>query len=167
MPEISDTASPVGGKRLVQSVCARRGGAWIAAALILIAGGFAWQACSLPLGTVELPGAGFFPLVLSILLAGCCVATSARLARSAEPGEAVELGHRDVLVAIGAMLAVPVLFETLGAFLALGLFSGALLVLVARVRPTRAALASALGMAVLCYAFKILLGVQLPGGPVF
>jgi hypothetical protein len=83
----------------------------------------------------------------------------------ASAGAAVELGHRDVLIAVAALLAVPLLFEPLGAAVTLGLLATALLVLIARVRLPLAIAAAGLGMAACWYFFQGLLGVSLPVGP--
>jgi hypothetical protein len=80
-------------------------------------------------------------------------------------GEAVELGHRDVLIAIATLLAVPLLFEPLGAAVTLGLLATALLTLIARVRLPLAIAAAGLGMTACWYFFQVLLGVSLPAGP--
>lgn len=168
MTQASDALSETRAEPLVRTFCPRRGGLWIAGALMLLAAFFVWQAALLPFGTFELPGAGFFPLLLAVLLLGFCAAIGADLLTAAPPiEEKVELGHRDVLVAVAAMLAVPIVFESLGAYLTLGLFTAVLLVFVGRVPLIRAVPASALGMVGVWYFFKILLGLQLPGGPFF
>jgi hypothetical protein len=77
----------------------------------------------------------------------------------------VECGHRDVLIALAAMLAVPALFETLGAYLTLGLFCVVLLVGIGRVRVLVAVPAAAVGMVGVWWFFQVLLGLRLPGGP--
>jgi hypothetical protein len=63
------------------------------------------------------------------------------------------------------MVAASFFFERFGAFLTLGTFTAVMLVLVARVRIIPAVLASIVGMVAVWYVFKILLGVQLPVGP--
>ncbi len=161
----SDAAWARGGEPLLRRCCARRGGLAIAAALLCVGMLFAAQALRLPLGTVGMPGAGFFPLVAGIVLAGLCVLIGAELFGSRRRGEAVALGHRDVVVAVAAMGAVPFVFENLGAYLSLGLFSAALLFFVGRIPLSRAVPAAARGMVGVWYFFKIVLGLQLPNGP--
>jgi hypothetical protein len=104
-------------------------------------------------------------LVLALLLIGLAGAIAADLLRRHATGDAIHLGHRDVAVGIAAMLAVPVLFEILGAYLTLGLFSAALLILIGRVSVMLAAPAAVIGMVGVWCFFKILLGLQLPAGP--
>jgi hypothetical protein len=60
---------------------------------------------------------------------------------------------------------VPVLFEPAGAPITLGLFGMATLVLIGRVSTLLAIAASTLGMTACWYFFAVLLGVQLPIGP--
>jgi hypothetical protein len=142
----------------------RRGGMLVAATLAVVGAIFAWQAAQLDVGNIDLPGPGFFPLALGVLLVIFCVAIGVDYWRQPER-ETIELGHRDVLLVITALLAVPLLFEPLGALPTLGLFGAALLVLVARVRIPLAIAAAALGMAACWYFFQVLLGLQLPAGP--
>jgi hypothetical protein len=63
------------------------------------------------------------------------------------------------------LLAVPLLFELVGAYITLGLLSAVLLVLIARVSVLLAIVSSAVGMAACWYLFGELLGVRLPTGP--
>lgn len=146
---------------------ARRGEFLVASALAVLGLAFAWQATLLPLGTIELPGAGFFPLVLAVLLAVLGAATCVNVFLSGPAEETIDFAHRDVAVTVGTTFAIPLLFETVGAYLTLGLFSTALLILLGRVSPARAAVASALGMVAAWWFFKGLLGLQLPTGALF
>jgi putative tricarboxylic transport membrane protein len=150
---------------LPYALCVRRGGVGVAGILAAVGVGFAWQASLLDLGGFGLPGPGFFPLVLGVLLAAFAVAIGVERWREAADGKAVDLGHRDVLIVFAALLAVPVLFELLGAKITLGLFGAALLVLIARARLWLAGLAAVIAMAGCWYFFEVLLGLQLPSGP--
>jgi hypothetical protein len=157
---------PAGTARtlLPRAFSQRRGGMAVAAVLGAAGAIFAWQAALLDVGNVDLPGPGFFPLALGVLLVIFSAAIGFDYWRSSER-ETIELGHRDVLLVIAALLAVPLLFEPLGALPTLGLFGAALLVLVARVRIALAIVAAALGMAACWYFFQVVLGLQLPTGP--
>ena len=144
---------------------ARCGGLMAAGALALTGLVFAWQAARLDLGHMGLPGPGFFPLALGLLLVvfSGAIALAGWLAPAKD--EPLEFGHPQVLITLAALLAVPILFEPLGALIALGLLTAALLVFIARVLPVLAVLCSALGMAACWYLFQELLGVRLPMGP--
>ena len=79
--------------------------------------------------------------------------------------DVIELGHRDVLIVVVALVMVALLFEPLGAYITLGLFGTALLVLIARIPVLLAVMAAALGV-LLCWCFfHALLGLRLPTGP--
>jgi hypothetical protein len=143
----------------------RRGGLLATGALALTGVIFAWQASLLDLGQIGLPGPGFFPLSLGVLLVvfSAAIAIEGRLASSKD--EPLEFGHAQVLITFAVLLAVPLLFELLGAYITLGLMSAVLLVLLARVSPLLAVVWSAVGMAACWYLFGELLGVRLPIGP--
>jgi hypothetical protein len=63
------------------------------------------------------------------------------------------------------LLAVPLLFEPLGAYATLGLFGATLLVLIARCSLVVAGLSAIIAMAACWYFFQVALGLQLPIGP--
>src|SRR5258705_2499151 len=157
---------PVSQKSLLPRVIgSRRAGLLAAGALALIGLIFAWQASRLDLGQIGLPGPGFFPLVLGGLLVvfAAAIAIEGRLVPSKD--EPLEFGHAQVLITFAALLAVPLLFELLGAYITLGLISAVLLVCIARVSLLLAVVSSAVGMAACWYLFGELLGVRLPTGP--
>ncbi|HEY7301023.1 MAG TPA: tripartite tricarboxylate transporter TctB family protein [Xanthobacteraceae bacterium] len=154
-----------GGRVRPLKVDIRHGGLAIAAVLAAIGLLFIWQASLLDLGSVGLPGPGFFPLVLAVLVFTFSVIIGIERWQMRSSGETVELGHRDVLIVIGAGLLIPLTFESLGAYLSLGVFGVIVLVLIARVSLLLAIAASAAGMAACWYFFQELLGVQLPMGP--
>jgi hypothetical protein len=149
---------------LPRAVSARRGGIVVAAVLAGVGLVFAWQASLLDFGGFELPGPGFFPLVLGILVFAFAVLIGIEGLRGGE-GDTVELGHRDVLIVLAALVAVAALFEPLGAYLSLGLFGAVLLVVLARVSVPLAVASAGIAMVACWYFFQVLLGLQLPRGP--
>lgn len=160
-------ASETGSRRpmLPRGIGSRRASLLAVGALALTGLLFAWQAALLDLGHIGLPGPGFFPLVLAGLLVflSALIAIESRLASFKD--EPLEFGHPQVLITFAALLAVPLLFELVGAYITLGLLSAVLLVLIARVSALLAIVCSALGMAACWYLFGELLGVRLPIGP--
>jgi hypothetical protein len=154
-----------GDRLLPRVVSARRGG--IVVALVLAAVGlvFAWQASLLDFGGFDLPGPGFFPLVLGVVVFAFSAIIAVEGIRGAGEGETVELGHRDVLIVLAALVAEAALFERLGAYLSLGLFGAVLLVVLARVAVPLAVVSAVIAMAACWYFFQVLLGLQLPLGP--
>ena len=116
-PQNAAAPEPVSQRRMLPRVIgARRAGLLAAGALALIGLIFAWQASLLDLGQIGLPGPGFFPLLLGGLLVvfSAVIAIEGRLDSSKD--ELLELGHPQVLITFAALLAVPLLFDLLGAF---------------------------------------------------
>ena len=112
-----------------------------------------------------LPGPGFFPFALGIALAGLALAILVRtLQNRSDDAEVVFLGHRDVLIAMLAMVGLAVAFERVDAYVALGAFTAALLLFVARTTVWRVVLGATLGMVAVWLFFGLALGVRLPGG---
>jgi hypothetical protein len=141
----------------------RSGELYAAAALALVGVFFVWQSGSLKFGSIEQPGPGFFPSMLGGAL--CLLAAAIGLHRLRQSGEdAIAIGHWDVLIAFAALVAVPILFERLGAYATLGSFMAALLILVGRVSPIIAVPAAGVAMVAVWAFFKVLLGMQLPSG---
>ena len=165
MTDETNERPPGGGRGLPCKVDIRHGGLAIAGVLAAIGLLFIWQASLLDLGSFGLPGPGFFPLVLAVLVLAFSIIIGVERWQTSSNGETVELGHRDVLIVVGAGLLVPLTFESLGAYISLGLFGVICLVLIARVSLVLAIAASAAGMAACWYFFQELLGVQLPMGP--
>jgi hypothetical protein len=169
MSSDAENSAPAGddaGHVLFSAISFRDGGILLAAVLAVMGAVFAWQASLLDLGDLALPGPGFIPLVLSVatVVLACIIGFSEWRWRDSR--ETVELGHRDVVIVFAAMLAVPLLFESLGAYLTLGAFGAVLLVLVARTSIVIACLAAAVGMVGCWYFFQVALGLQLPIGAV-
>jgi putative tricarboxylic transport membrane protein len=165
MSESRHDIAPSARKAWPFDCCGRRGGLAVAGVLGMIGAFFATASLSLPFGDFDLPGPGFLPFGLGLVLVALSVAILVITLQ--EPGEAprVEIGHAPVLVAFAGLMATAALFERLGAFLSLGGFAALMLILVARVRIVPAVLSSAMGMLAVWYVFKVLLGVQLPVGP--
>jgi hypothetical protein len=141
---------------------ARTGEAVMALALIGAALFFIWQSALLPFGRPGLPGPGFFPFALGVVLALLALAILVRTLGSEGAGGLVLLGHRDVLMVLGALIGVALAFERADTYLVLGVFVALLLMLVARTGPWRALLGATLGMLAVLLVFSLALGVRLP-----
>jgi hypothetical protein len=152
------------GEVLLRRISLRHGSLWIAAVFALTGAVFAWQALLVDFGTLALPGPGFVPLILAIATVVLAGLIGLQEWQQPDSRETIELGHRDVLVTFAAMLAVPPLFEPLGADVTLGLFGAVLLVFVARTSLVIAAIAAVAGMAASWCFFEVALGLQLPAG---
>jgi hypothetical protein len=153
------------GRPLLRPISASRGGMCVAGVLAAIGLLFAWQASLIDFGDFALPGPGFFPLVLGVLVFVLSAVIGVEDWLGMGSQETIELGHRDVLIVFAALLVVPLLFEPLGAYATLGLFGAVLLVLIARVSLVVAGLSAITAMVLCWYFFQVALGLQLPIGP--
>jgi hypothetical protein len=144
-------------------VSARVGEAIVALVLIAVAVFFAWQAVLLPFGRVGLPGPGFFPFALGIVLGllSLAILVGALLGRMAD-AKVVFLGHRDVLIVFAALVGVAGAFEQADSYLVLGVFAAVLLLFIARTTPLRVVLGAGLGIVAVWLFFRLALGVRLP-----
>jgi len=145
-------------------VSARLGEAIVALALLAAALFFIWQAALLPFGRVQLPGPGFFPFALGIVLGLFALAILYGTWRGAVDGSVVFAGHRDVLIVLAALAGVAFAFERAATYVVLGTFTGLLLLLVARAALWRVVLGATLGMVAVWAVFRLALGVRLPAG---
>jgi putative tricarboxylic transport membrane protein len=137
----------------------------VALALLATAAFIIWHAAPLPFGRVGMPGPGFFPFALGIVLAGLALVILVRtLQNRSGDAEIIFLGHRDVLIAMLAMAGLALGFERVDSYFALGAFTAVLLLFVARTTIWRVALGAALGMVAVWLFFGLVLGVRLPGG---
>jgi hypothetical protein len=144
-------------------VSATVGGAIVALVLIVTAVFFVWQSALLPFGRVGLPGPGFFPFALGIVLGllALAVLVGTLQGRMAD-AKVVFLGHRDVLIVFAALVGVAAAFEQADSYLVLGVFAGVLLLFIARTTPPRVVLGAVLGMVAVWLFFRLALGVRLP-----
>ena len=144
-------------------VSGRHGQICMAVALVATAIFFVWQSSVLDFGTIALPGPGFFPFALGIVL-GLLGLTILFRSVTGEEVEAVYLGHRDVLVVLAAMAGLAFAFEKVDSYVALGTFMAVLLLLVGRAAPWKVALGVILSMLAVWAFFQLGLGVRLPTG---
>ncbi len=143
----------------------RHGEALAGAGLVLLAAYVIREASRMPAGTIALPGPGFFPMGLAVLLAvtGAGLALRALL-RPGAGGQPVRLGHRHIAVTLLALAGVALLLERLGFLLTAGLFLLLLFRTLSGSGWLRAALAAAATTAAAYLFFHTALGVPLPGG---
>lgn len=146
-------------------VPARLGEAIVAIALLASGLFFVWRAGLLPFGRVGLPGPGFFPFALGIILGLLTLGILYHVWRRSEAsGEAVFIGHRDVVLTMLALAGAAFAFERLGAYVALGTFTAFLLLVVARSALWRILTGAILGMVAVWLFFGLALGLRLPTG---
>ncbi len=146
-------------------VSTRVGEVIVALALLATAAFFIWQSALLPFGRVGLPGPGFFPFALGIVLAGLALVVLVHALQDGfEDAKTVFLGHRDVLIGFAALFGVAAAFEQADSYLVLGVFAAVLLLFIARTTLWRVVLGAVLGMVGVWLVFRLALGVRLPAG---
>jgi putative tricarboxylic transport membrane protein len=124
------------------------------------------ESMKLPFGSVSAPAAGFFPLVLSALLALISLLGFVGALRESEASlvEEQSLIWKKILLTLGALLVFALAFERVGYLVATFLFIIFLLRIVER-KNWFLALAVGFSAAVISYViFGLLLGTPLPAG---
>ena len=146
------------------SVEAGRGEALVGLALTVFGIVLAVLAWRMPAGSVSLPGPGFMPTALGVLLAlvgAGCVARA--LVASAAPRH-MDLGGLKAWGALVTLAVAALLFESLGAPLTLALAMAALFRLTGGYSLVRCAVYGAAASVVAWLVFTRVLGVGLPPG---
>jgi len=141
------------------------------AAIALFAFGAITAALSLqyPLGSVRMPGAGFFPLVLGLMLMGLAAGHGARLYLERKPAaapaaQAGDGATRRVVLFMGAVALATALLQTLG-YAAVSFLMMLALLQVLGLRDWRTSGLIALGSAAASYVvFVHWLKIPLPAG---
>jgi hypothetical protein len=122
----------------------------------------------LPLGTLRLPGTGFFPLVLGLLLMGLAAAQGIRLrlaqAPAKPPAPPVEGAARRVALFIGVVALAIVLLQPAGYVAAMLVLMVGLLRVLGVAWGTSALIAACSALAS-HFVFVRWLGIPMPAGP--
>jgi hypothetical protein len=148
---------------MARPVNVRRGEAVVAVVLLALAAYVVFAASGMPAGTIALPGPGAFPIAIASLLALTAIGILVRLRRQRGPTASTELGHRDIVIALLALVGVALAFEPLGAIPTVGLLLLVLLKAFAHIAWWRAVVGALCGALATWVVFSYALGVQLPG----
>ena len=144
----------------------RYGDRWSGLVLVGLALYIVLEAARLPFGSVSMPGPGFFPLLLSIVLVAlsvCVVWFS--LAKFGPPITIqFENGTYHALLTFGAVCAIAVVLEEVGFLICATALMIILLKWIGRLS-SRASVLTAIGSVSIVYAIFTELGVPLPRGP--
>ncbi|MEW6262503.1 MAG: tripartite tricarboxylate transporter TctB family protein [Thermodesulfobacteriota bacterium] len=144
----------------------KRGEIGVALALLGVAAFLILSSVKMPLGDISLPGPGFMPLALGILIAGTAFGL---LFTSLKPRKGdpviVRLGSRQIMVALAGLIWVALLFERLGFFICQGVFLLVLSREFSRRNWIAPLLFAVLGVLAAWWFFVRTLGVTLPRGP--
>jgi putative tricarboxylic transport membrane protein len=133
--------------------------------MVLVGVAYLTRALRLPWGTIKQPGAGFFPLIIGVLLLSAALgfASVAAKGRSHPTSGWVPGARRRVFAVFAGLIGFCLLLPVTGYPLDAGVFGGIMLQQLGAswVAVTIIALASA---GISYYVFAIVLGVPLPGG---
>ena len=144
----------------------RYGDRWSGLVLVGLALYIVLEAARLPFGSVSMPGPGFFPLLLSIVLvvlAVCVVGFS--LAKFGPPRTIqFENGTYKALLTCGAVCAIAVEIEQLGFLICATALMIILLRWISKLS-SRVSVLTAIGSVSIIYVIFTELGVPLPRGP--
>jgi putative tricarboxylic transport membrane protein len=152
-------------ERLLQSIAA--------AAFLLLSAAYGIGSLLLPMGTLERPGPGFFPLIVALVMAvlsGLILYRYLCSKKAQTQGEhAFPLGPdlRRVLALAGSLILFAVLLQPLGYGISSTLLMGAVLRLLGMKHWGRIALSAVLTTVISYWLFAILLDVPLPPGVFF
>ena len=116
---------------------------------------------AMPPGEFSVPGPGFFPILLGVLLCSVSLALGIQTFFN-RTSQGVKVGHHHIWSTIIALIIVGVFFELLGFILMITLFVGFLLKILSNLRWI-ACILWAIAAAISAYLFfYLLLGIQLP-----
>ena len=146
------------------TVEAGRGEALVGLALTVFGVVLAVLAWRMPAGSVALPGPGFVPSALGVLLALVGAGCVARVLAANTAPRPIYVGGLKAWGALATLAAAAFLFEPLGAPLTLALAMAVLFRLAGGYSLVRCAVAGAVASAVAWLVFTRLLGVGLPPG---
>jgi hypothetical protein len=143
----------------------------IASVLLVILGSAAlYGAFEMEIGTPDVPGAGFFPMLAALALAGlAAVQLVGEVRKPAEPdampADSPPASQRMALSAIACLIAYVPALEWLGFLIATALLVGLLLAVLGIRRPLSYAIAVPVLAAGSYLLFDLALGLRLPTGP--
>ena len=143
----------------------------IASALLFILGSAAlYGAIEMGIGTPDVPGAGFFPLLAALALAGLAATQLFGEVRNpaepdAIPADSPPASQRMALSVIACLIAYVPALEWLGFLIATALLVGLLLAVLGLRRPLLYAIAVPVLAGGSYLLFDLALGLRLPAGP--
>ena len=147
---------------MARPIAFRHGEAGVSLALLALALYVIATSRTMPAGTVALPGPGFVPAALGILLAVISVLLLLRSRQFGEDARTVDFSHRKVGVVIVALAALALAFEPVRAIPALAVFLFILILVLAQAPWWKATFWAAFGAGLTWLVFVYLLGVLLP-----
>jgi putative tricarboxylic transport membrane protein len=138
----------------------------VAVVFLLLSAWICWEALQVPLGSFRMPGAGFLPLFLGLVLAGLSVALLVQgLVNPPRGATRVWPERPEVLYLVGSIVAATWLFERVGFPVAMALFLGVAMRVLGTKSWTTVVVAALVGSAASYVVFSRGLQIALPSGP--
>ena len=138
----------------------------VVAALFLLAG--VWiclEALQVPVGSLRMPGAGFFPLVLGVTLGALAIILFGTEWGSREAGSTrIWPDRAEVFYVMGTLVVAVWLFDRAGFLLTMGSFLAVSIKVLARGRWLTALVTAVIGSVTSYWVFVRLLQISLPSG---
>jgi len=137
----------------------------VAGVFLLVGAWICLEAIQVPVGTVRMPGAGFFPLVLGLTLVVLSLALLAMNLLSPAAGPTRVWPERpEVLYLLGSMVAAVWLFERAGFLLTMALFLGVAVRVLGTMSWVTVVVAAMVGSVTSYMVFSRALLIALPAG---
>jgi len=131
----------------------------LSAAVLVLAG-------KMPIGTLASPGPAVFPLGLggTLFLVSIGLLIRALRLRGEEADQRISIGHKDVWIALIALVVLALVFELVGYLISAFLFMAVLLRSFSPLNWWRIGIGALLASSISWFLFVKLLGVNLPAG---
>ena len=125
-----------------------------------------YETIHMPMGRFNLPGAGVFPLVLIIpMVLMAMYRVIWLLTHKDEDTESVDLGDKNIFLALAGLVGIALLLDLLGFVITMGIFLFVTFKIFTESSWLKSALRAAITVIALYVFFEYLIGVTLPMGP--
>jgi hypothetical protein len=125
-----------------------------------------YETIHMPMGKINLPGAGVFPLALIIPMVLMAIyRVTWLLTHKDEDTESIVLGDKNIFLALAGLVGIALLLDLLGFVITMGMFLFVTFKVFTESSWLKSALRAALTVIGLYVFFEYLIGVTLPMGP--
>ena len=126
-----------------------------------------YETIQMPMGRINLPGAGVFPLALIIPLALMAIYRITWLfMHKDEDTEFIALGDKNIFLALAGLVGIALLLDLLGFVITMGVFLFVTFKIFTESSWLKSALRAAITVIALYVFFEYMIGITLPMGPV-
>lgn len=125
-----------------------------------------YETIQMPMGRINLPGAGVFPLVLIIpMVLMAMYRVTWLLTHKDEDTEFIALGDKNIFLALAGLVGIALLLDLLGFVITMGIFLFITFKIFTESSWLKSALRAAITVIALYVFFEYLIGITLPMGP--